>query len=155
MIHQDIAILDGIEARLETYVKDGMELAGIAQYVVMRTEYDMPPDFGTAFPALRVRMLPQSGQVVSIPPCMLRVQCPVEFQVYTEQAGRTEDVTASELINLIHEVFWQCNLGISNLLIDFTSKDYSLPTEIPFAERLNGGATLIYTYEYIETSTPL
>ena len=151
ILDKDIAILDGIEDVLSEQTQDGQKLESIAQSYVMRTEYDMPPDFGTAFPALRVRMLPMTGEIASIPPCMVRMQCPVEFQVYTEQAGRYVDKTASEIINLIHDVFWQHQLGISNLLIHFTSKDYSLPTEVPFAERLNGGATLVYTYEYTDT----
>lgn len=150
-IDADIAILDAIDAMFSEQTQDGQKLESIAQYYVMRTEYEMPPDFGTSFPAVRIRMLPLTGEIVSIPACMTRMQCPVEFQVYTEQAGRYVDKTASELINLIHEVFWQHQLGISNLLIHFTSKDYSLPTEIPFAERLNGGATLVYTYEYTDT----
>jgi len=147
----DIDLLDAIDQRMAEQTLDGFALEAIAQYYVMRTEYDMPPDFGTAFPACRVRMLPITGDVVSIPACMTRYQCPVEWQVYTAQAGRYRQKTAAELINLIHEVFWQNHLGQSNLLIHFTSKDFSLPTDIEFAERLNGGASLVYTYEYTDT----
>jgi hypothetical protein len=151
MASQEIHILDGIESRLTTYTAAGQTLEDIRSYWVQRTEDNMPPDFGKTFPALRVRMLPQSAQIVSIPACMSRVQCPVEFQIYTSQAGYHRDKSAIELRDLVHDVFWQQQLGISNLLIHYTGKNNTLPTEIPFAAQLYGGAALIYTYEYTDT----
>ncbi len=110
----------------------------------------MPPDFGTCLPGLRVRMLPLDGEIVSIPACMTRKQCPVEFQIYTSQAGYMRSKTAAEIIDLVESVFYQQQLGISNLLINFGGKNYTLPTEIPFAAQLYGGAALTYIYGYTD-----
>ncbi|MCP4568508.1 MAG: hypothetical protein GY841_13100 [FCB group bacterium] len=155
MAAQETNILNGIETRLAAYTVSGQTLEDIRSYWVQRTENDMPPDFGKSFPALRVRMLPVDGEIVSIPACMTRKRCPVEYQVYTSQAGYMRDKTASELIDLVEDVFYQQQLGISNLLIHFTGKNYTLPSEIPFAAQLHGGAALNYTYEYTDVrATP-
>lgn len=151
MAAQETNILDGIEARLATYTAIGQTLADIRSYWVQRTENDMPPDFGKSFPALRVRMLPIDGEIVSIPACMTRKRCPVEFQIFTSQAGYMRSKNAAQLIDLVEDVFSQQQLSISNLLIHFGSKNYTLPTEIPFAAQLNGGAALTYIYEYTDT----
>ena len=150
MADQITNILDGIETRLATYTASGQTLEDIRSYWVQRTEDDMPPDFGKSFPALRVRMLPVDGEIVSIPAIMTRKRCPVEFQVYTSQAGYMRSKTAAELIDLIEDVFYQQQLGISNILIHFTGKNSTLPIEIPFAAQLHGAAALIYTYEFTD-----
>lgn len=151
MADQVSNILDAIESRLETYTATGQTLEDILSYWVQRTENDMPPDFGKAFPALRVRMLPGDGEIVSIPACMTRKRRPVEFQIYTSQAGYMRSKTAIELRDLAWGVFWQQQLGISNLLIHYGGENETLPTEIPFAAQLNGGAAFINIYEYTDT----
>ena len=151
MADQAINILDGIKTRLDTFTASGQTLEDILSYWVQYTEGDLPPDFGKAFPALRVRMLPVDGEIVSIPALMTRKRCPVEFQVYTSQAGYMRSKTAAELIDLVENVFYQHQLGISNLLIHFDGKNYTMPEEIPFAAELHGAAALLYTYEFTDT----
>jgi hypothetical protein len=146
-----IDILDAISSRLATYTAAGQTLEDIRQYYVKYSEYDMPPDFGNAFPLLMVDMLPQSYEIVSIPACMTRKEYPVRYKVYTEQAGLYTDKTAAQLIDLVEDVFAQVTFGISTLLCHHTGKDYSLPAEIEFAARLNGAAALYYTYVYTDT----
>lgn len=150
MAAQEANILDAIETRLAIYTATGQTLEDLRSTWVQRTQGDMPPDFGKAFPASRIRMLPQDGEIVSIPACMTRIRCPVEFQIYTSKGAYHKDATAIELRDLMYTVFWQQQLGISNLLIHFGGKNNDLPTEIPFAAQLKGGAAFVLIYEYTD-----
>lgn len=151
MSDQGVPILEGIDTRLATVTGAGQTLEDIATYYVDFSNNEKPPDFGTAFPALLVDMLPMSGETVSIPPIMTRKTYPVRFRLYTEQAGYTRDKTGAQLIDLVEDAFFQQRFSISNLLVDFTTKNYTIPAEIPFAAQLNGGGTLILTYRYTDT----
>lgn len=151
MAEIDLTLLTNIESRLATYTASGQTLEDIKSYYVKRYETDFPNEFSSIPPVLLVEMFPTEGEIVSIPACMTRKRYPVRFQVLVEHIGDTRDTTAATLINLVEDVFYQQQLGISNLLIDFGGKSKAVEIPPAFGERVTGGASMTLIYGYTDT----
>lgn len=150
MADQALPILDAIDARLATYTATGQTLASIERYLVRYDKNELPDWFGRATRRLLVESLTIEGEIVSIPAILTRKTFPVRFQVYTEHADYPTNHIAATLIDLVEDVFHQQSLGISNLLVDPTSKTYGIPGRPEFARLTEGGAELILTYRYTD-----
>jgi len=147
----DIAIdlLEAIDARITTERESGGELEDIKSHFVLFTEADVPPEFGSQTPVLLVILQPVTGTVISIPGCMIEKEYPISFSVFTQNAGDTTSKTASELIDLVEDVFIGQTFSLSEW-VDYTSKSYSQPANEPFAGDWNGFGELILTHRHVD-----
>jgi hypothetical protein len=151
MADQAINILDAIDTRLTTFTATGQTLEDIKSYYIRYDKNELPPEFGSLPPILLVEALEGEHEVVSIPAIMTRKRIPVRFQVFCEHADYDANHKSATLIDLVEDTFHQQQLGISNLLIDPTSKTYGIPSRPEFAVMMEGGAELILTYTYTDT----
>jgi hypothetical protein len=151
MADQMLNILDGIASRLATYTASGQTLEDIKSYLVKYDKNELPPEFGSLPPILLVEGLTQESQIISIPASDSRKIFPVRFQIFVEHADYDEDHKAASLLDLVETVFFQQQLGISNLLVDISSKIYGIAGRSEFAVMMEGGAEMIITYQYTDT----
>jgi hypothetical protein len=141
-------ILAGINTRLATYTASGQALEDIKSYFVKYTETELPPESLSQPPVLMVDPLPYTPELSSIPPCAYRKALPVRFQLFTENAGDTTRTSAAVILDAIEDTFFQQKLGISNIIVDVTEKNYTAPSSPPFEWPVHGGGSLTITYTY-------
>lgn len=147
----DIAIdlMEAIDARVTTEREVGGLFEDIKSHFVLHTEAGEPPEFGSRLPLLLAVMQPVSGEVISIPGCMIEKQYPVSFAVFTQNAGDTRSKTASQLIDIVEDVFIQETFSLSEW-VEYGGKNYSQPTNEPFAGDWSGFAELVLTHYHTD-----
>lgn len=141
-------ILQAIDDIFAAETATGGRLDIIQQYHVDHTKDEFPTE--VAFPFVYIFLEDAGGGEVSIPPCMTRKAQNAHFQAYTVKESDVHTTSVAELLDRIENVFFQQNLGISDLLVRYQGKNYTIPTELPVQEWLLAGGELIYQYEYTD-----
>lgn len=143
----DIAVdlLTAIKSQLDTQTAAGMPLEDISSYFVIYTNAPVPPDYGTITPLLLVKMGTVTSEPISLLGCMNRKEYPVNFSVFTENNGDTEDKTAAELLDLVEDTFYGDTFSLSQF-VSVTSKDYTQSSISPTFGDWNGAAEMFMTH---------
>lgn len=150
MADKYLAILDAIEEALTTETASGGCLDDICSFFVLRTAAGTPPEYGSMTPVLIVRCPAVTGEITSIPACVVNKSAPVYFSLYTENGGDTTDPTAATILDTIEDLFNQQSFGLA-YHVEAPQKTYNQTSFPPFAGNWNGAGELAITYNYFDT----
>lgn len=144
-----VSILEAIDSLLATEIATGGDLEDARSYSVKYQTTESPPGYGYLCPSIMVDPLPVTPKAISIPPIMTLKEQPIRFRVLIENNGDTTDKTAAELLDLVETLFYQRTFDLAEW-VETVSKEYSSPTEEPFAPPVYGAATLVINYKHVD-----